>query len=594
MNYVGILDRNKTSKSTEEILDTLASYGYRDILTKGSLTISYGRRSNDDMDVFLENDSSILIGRAFDKISSSAVSKEDLGTAEFLQKIWGTYVYFDEDKHHLEIAVSLNGQLPFFYYIFPNGNILFSSEIKTIFKVLEKKPIPNWTYMCSYLLYGFNSAVMTPVLDVHELPPGCRLKITTDENFSVPKMEPFWDPLFASYGTRSLYDGRDAVEILQATLKPLIEPYQNIVVSLSGGLDSSSLMYCLSKIKRSDQKLIAQNHFHANVQSSNELVYARKVCQDTGVNLVEVDVSGFLPFSNLLGSLPMNPNKPCGAFISLNVADEIYSHFPTDGSCIFLNGHGSDHIFMRMPPKTAASDYLLGHGFRGFKGKLKELAHFYRDSLFPILMTNAASLVSYGLGRRLDKRHRSNRETLSQEVVPSWMKSCLWKHVSPAFKHPIYDHLPSRIFPGKYEQIDMLYEGLGSIQVAMDPVHRAHCPFLDEPVVEFALSFPVYELFQDGYDRYPLRKAVSDRFKTQTVWRRDKGEATGIFQLGIKKNLQDVLDLCLNGQFVQKGLIDKEGLHKTILQISSGSIDHMWPVTHLACLELFLKSWAIS
>ena len=593
MNYVGILDRNRTSKSTQEIHAILAPYTSQTLITKGSLTLGYGKRSHHDMDVFLENASSILIGRAFDKIRSSAVNKDDLGTANFLQKIWGTYVYFHEGQDQFEIAVSLNGQLPFFYYIFPNGNILFSSDIKTLFKVLGQKPNPNWTYMCSYLLYGFNSAVMTPFLGIHELPLGCRLKITNNERRSEPKIEPYWDPLFASCGTRSLYDGQDAVDILQATLKPLIEPYKNIVVSLSGGLDSSSLLYCLSKLKRSDQTLTAQNHFHANVQSSNELVYARKVCQETGVDLVEVDVSEFLPFSNLGGSLPMNPNKPCAAFISLNVADEIYSYFPANGSCIFLNGHGSDHIFMRSPPKKAASDYLLEQGFQGFKGKLAELAHFYRDALFPILMTNVASLVSYARARRLDKRHHRNTQALTQEIMPTWIKPCLLKQASPAFKHPIYKHLPSRVFPGKYEQIDMLYEGLASIQVAMDPVHRAHCPFLDEPVVEFALSFPVYELFQAGYDRYPLRKAVSDRFQTQTVWRRDKGEATGIFQLGIKNNLQDVLDLCLNGQFVQQGLIDKEGLHKTILQISSGSIDHMWPVTHLACLELFLKSWAI-
>ena len=126
---------------------------------------------------------------------------------------------------------------------------------------------------------------MMPFLGIHELPPGCRLKITNNERRTETKIEPYWDPLLASYGTRSLYDGQDAVDILQATLKPLIEPYKNIVVSLSGGLYSSSLVYCLSELKRRDQTLTAQNHFHANIQNSNELVYARKVCQETGVDL---------------------------------------------------------------------------------------------------------------------------------------------------------------------------------------------------------------------------------------------------------------------------------------------------------------------
>ena len=91
----------------------------------------------------------------------------------------------------------------------------------------------------------------------------------------------------------------------------------------------------------------------------------------------------------------------------------------------------------------------------------------------------------------------------------------------------------------------------------IDPTYY---PFLYEPVVEFALSFPTYELFDKGYDRYPLRKAVSEIFKTDTVWRRDKSQTTGLFQLGIKQNLDHVLDICLKGHFVKQGLIDKEGL----------------------------------
>lgn len=75
------------------------------------------------------------------------------------------------------------------------------------------------------------------------------------------------------------------------------------------------------------------------------------------------------------------------------------------------------------------------------------------------------------------------------------------------------------------------------------------------------------------------------------MWRRDKSETTGIFQLGIKKNLEHVLTICLEGQFVKKGFIDREGLHKTIMLISSGDIKHLWPLTHLASLEIFLELW---
>ncbi len=125
----------------------------------------------------------------------------------------------------------------------------------------------------------------------------------------------------------------------------------------------------------------------------------------------------------------------------------------------------------------------------------------------------------------------------------------------------------------------------------MNPIYPASYPFLYAPVVEYALSLPTYTLFDKGYDRYPLRKSVSDRFRTERVWRRDKSQTTGIFQLGMKKNLDYILSLCAKGHFVQRELIEKEELEKTISLISHGDTNDLWPFTHLASAEIFLSYW---
>ena len=189
---------------------------------------------------------------------------------------------------------------------------------------------------------------------------------------------------------------------------------------------------------------------------------------------------------------------------------------------------------------------------------------------------------------------KKERRCLKEKIkgLPKWMKKDLIQKSSPAFSHPIYDHLPQSILPGKYDQIDALYEGLASIHTEMmEQADPTFYPFLYEPVVEFALSFPIYELFEKGYDRYPLRKAVSDTFKTDTVWRRDKSQTTGLFQLGVKQNLEKVLDICLNGHFVKQGLIDKEGLYQTITPIGNGDVKHLRPFMHVASVEMFLRYW---
>ncbi|MBX9787133.1 MAG: asparagine synthase [Alphaproteobacteria bacterium] len=592
MIYAGLIHFNDELDRAHELNHIIGTYTRTSptIIKKNSLILCYGKLSNaQDMDEIWENASSVLMGRTFNKIQQCSFEKSDfknlshLNKEEFLEKIWGKYVYINSNKKasQFEIVVDSTGQLPFFYYPFPNGNILFSSHIEIIFKVLSQKPEFNWTYLCSYLVYRNSSAIQTPFKNIYELPPACCLKITKNER----KTEPFWDPLSA-YKT-SVFQERDAVNVLQATLKPWIEPYKNICVSLSGGLDSSCLVYCLKSIKKEEQKLSALNYFHDSVKSSNELIHARNVCRETGIELIEIDVSHSLPFDPCHQKQLLNPNKPFPGLISLRWGENIFDNIPSDGSCAFLSGHGSDHIFMRPPSKKSVADYILEKGLKGSKKQLKNITQFYRDPFFSILKENAMSLGAHFLSRRLGKRNPKN----TQDEIPDWIRQEVRQKTSTDFMHPIYENLPSSVLPGKYEQIDALYEGLASVHVEMNQVNPTYYPFLYEPVVEFALSFPTYDLFHKGYDRYPLRKAASDHFKTETVWRRDKSQTTGIFQLGVKKNLEYVLDLCLEGQFVKQGFIDREELQKTIILIGNGDIKHMWPFMHVASVEIFLKQW---
>ena len=592
MIYAGFIHFNEATDRVHELKSALELYTQTSatIVCKNSLTLCYGKISNEkDVDEVWENSSSFLFGRIFDKERGGSFEKEAFKKLAFftkeetLTKIWGKYVYIhaNEKASQFEVVIDSTGQLPFFYTTFSNGNCLFASDIELLFKVLGQKPEINWAYLCSYLVYRSSSAIQMPFQNIYELPPACCLKITKNERTT----KPFWNPL-SSYKT-PISEEKNAVSILQETLKSWVEPYKNICVSLSGGLDSSSLVYCLKNIKKENQTLSALNYFHGLVKSSNELSHARNVCEETGIKLIEVDVSSSLPFDPYSQKQHFNPNKPFPGLISLKLIETISDHLPNSGSCAFLSGHGSDHIFMCPPSKRSLSDYVIEKGFKGSKNQVKNITQFYRDPLFAILKKNAISLISHFFSQRLEKRHPKNRH----DETPEWFKQSLQQKILPDFLHPVYETLSKTILPGKYEQIDALYEALASIHVEMNQINPTSYPFLYEPVVEFALSLSTYDLFNNGYDRYPLRKAISDHFKTETVWRRDKGQTTGVFQLGVKKNLESILNICLEGKFVKQGIIDKEGLHKTIVLIANGDTKHLWPFRQLASAEIFLNYW---
>jgi asparagine synthase (glutamine-hydrolysing) len=542
------------------------------------------------MDQIWESDSTVLIGRIFNKESNIIVKLPEFRQysqelkQELTKKVWGKYVFWLVDNaNKLEVMVDPTGQLPYFYFTLPNGDLLFSSHIDLINQYLSSNLDYDWSYLCSYLFYGSSSAVKTPFKGVGEVPPGCLLTTATQSNVEI---KPFWNP-FAIYPVISS-PSRNAVDAMQSVLKPLIEPYQNVCVSLSGGLDSSSLVYCLSEIKSSNQKLTALNYFHSEVNSSNELYYARKVCDEVGIELIEVDNSKILPFDNYRAGQGLKLNKPFSGCINLENINQLQNYLPLDSSCILLNGHGSDHIFMMPPTQMSIADYLLTKGAEGIVQKIKDITHFYRDSLTPVLTPNIKGLLLYLLAQKPNKR--AGRYT--QDKPTPWLRKEVYQYTSAKFSHPVYQYLPSRILPGKYKQIDALYEGLATIHTNAYNQSPEHYPFFSEPMVEFALSFPTYDLFQNGYDRYPLRQAVSTHFHTDTVWRRDKGETTGILQLGVKKNINYVMELCLEGELVKQGFIDKDGLRQTILLISNGDNNDLWPFIQLASIEIFLKIWS--
>ncbi|WP_010301667.1 asparagine synthase-related protein [Candidatus Odyssella thessalonicensis] len=590
MIYLGFWSQQNAEGKGSELISILQQHidDQPSCMVKKNLTLVYGKQHiEQDTDQVWESDSAVLIGRIFERDHCAIITSQEFGVLsqelkqDLPQKMWGKYVYWYIDvANKLNVMVDPTGQLSCFYYALPGGDLIFSSHIELIQQYISSPLERNWHYLCSYLFYGNSSAIQTSFKGVEEVPPGCSLTATPYSR----AIQPFWNP-FATHSSMML-TSTDAVDVLQSVLKPLIEPYKNVCVSLSGGLDSTALVFCLSKIVRPDQKLSAFNYFDSTIQSSNELTYARKVCEEVGINLTEIDTSQVLPFDPYVVDQGLKINKPFSGCISAALINEVSHYLPSRDSCILLSGHGSDHIFMRPPTRKCIADYWLTHGTKGLLDKVKEVTHFYRDSLTPILVQNMVNLANYLAARKPKKRENP------QDKSPYWFNHQINRHRTSEFIHPAYQDISSRILPGKYDQIDALFEGLASVQVRANTCYLEQYPFFCEPVVNFALSFPTYDLFQKGYDRYPLRHSVNTRFKTDTVWRRDKCQTTGTLQLGVKRNIEFVMELCLEGEMVKQGFVDKDGLYHTISLISNGDNIHLWPFIQICSIEMFLKIWS--
>lgn len=130
MIYAGLVHFNEAGDKVSKLRAVLEAYTQTPptVVTKNSLTLCYGKLSNEnDMDEIWENDSTILMGRLFDKTHHCTVSKQDfknlspLSKEELLAKLWGKYVsiHANEKVSQFDIIVDSTGQLPFFITFFP-------------------------------------------------------------------------------------------------------------------------------------------------------------------------------------------------------------------------------------------------------------------------------------------------------------------------------------------------------------------------------------------------------------------------------------------------------------------------------------------
>ena len=128
--------------------------------------------------------------------------------------------------------------------------------------------------------------------------------------------------------------------------------------------------------------------------------------------------------------------------------------------------------------------------------------------------------------------------------------------------------------------------------------NATYYPLLTMPIINIALSIPSYLSYENGYDRYLFRKSMYKKFKHDCFWRNNKSEIVGVYLLGFKKNLNFILDLCLNGWCVKHGLIKKNKLEERIKSIANyfpyqcaTTSDIDMNICNLFVIEYFIYLW---
>lgn len=416
---------------------------------------------------------------------------------------WAIIIY-DADRNEIFISRDRFGIKPLYYYQ-DNERILFASEIKGLLEHPLVKTGPNFSYLKSYLISGAKEWLKeTAFCNIFKFPFGHFSKIQLaspnahkwhPEQYwkleSTLSHEPFNQNSANNYAEQYYELLKDAVRIRLRSDVP-------VGCALSGGLDSSSIVYLIGELLNEmgiKQRVKAFSLIHKSKETiycdESYFIYLVRDALNLELTAREPVILDIPSLAKKVLKYWENPPDGMGmaGMFTTNIAK-------LNGFVVTLDGQGADEQLGGY--ESYISTYLAN-----IKG-------------FSFVVESACLLRNFGW------RSLVSKQILIAifEKLPLWLKASLLylfkKNQSYAISSNLNTTLAKSFDTGLVNLLHysdsrtMLY----SIESRM--------PFMDYRLVQLNASIPSAFKIHKGYTKYYARLAFEGRLPDEITWRKDK------------------------------------------------------------------------
>ena len=503
------------------------------------------------------------------------------GGRRFTEQYWGGYIAFVRQPDGTRSCVTRDssGRLPCYRVQCDQINIIFSDV-----QDLKHFPLPafrvNHHYVAAFIFHSQLQIRECGLHGVYEILAGESWEMHEDTvNQAVA-----WDP--CSICTESASeDYVSALATIRSTTLRCVSAWasvhDNILLSLSGGLDSAIVLGCLNELDECPQ-ITCINIFSAT-SGDDERRYAGAAALRAGLELVALrraSPQGLFDARSL--TAPKLPKPTIPWYFNMRQI-ELINHVAGERHAESVwTGQGGDHIFYQLHTSLGAADYLARRGVNfGLIAAIRDSARLSREPYFSVAQTAwklRRSKSPFYLTTLLQReRHFVNADRLSgaqDYVVHPWMKKAT--------------DLPK----GKELQVHFLSEVLHRHRPVPNVEHAyEHHPLLSQPLVELCLRLPTYLLLRGGRERGLAREAFSDCVPREIIERSDKGSTTTYVVEAIRGNAGFIREILLDGMLVDAGIVDRKSLADIIVHENPLHPKQTMPLLACIAAELWLRSW---
>ncbi len=386
---------------------------------------------------------------------------------------------------------------------------------------------------------------------IKKLPGGCRMTIST----AGPKVEIYWNPdpgnLLKLPDTRE-YEER-FLELFKNSVRARMRSTGPVAVSLSGGMDSSSVLALAEHMRRTESPDLAELQFYSNVYSDmaevDESGYIRDTLEMYGTPGKLIESGDFDDES--LGESPLGLRR-AEPYIAPHEESHrrLFTEVKQDGIRSFLTGLGGDEVF------TVGGGYMTDL-FRTFdiRGIRRERRYFNWRAWMGAMGAAARSFVPVGRGERdeasIEWLSNSARSSIESPEAEEW---AIEREFKSHHARDVEDWIQMRGSLAGYTWTD--------VTVAEYEIDARH-PFLDRRIVEFLVSVPANVKFRFGYNKRVLRRAMKGILPETVRSRRYKTDFSPLFDAKTTQaEADEITEIVSSPLLADMGLIEPKPLQQ--------------------------------
>jgi asparagine synthase (glutamine-hydrolysing) len=442
----------------------------------------------------------------------------DYKKEKLLEEVDGMFAFciYDSIEDTLFCARDRFGEKPFYYWN-TDSTFLFASEMKCLWAGgVEKRPDEEMVFL--YLAYGTQQNYESPdgtfFKGIKQLEPATFLKIDKNKNISKRK---YWDIdwKFQQNDISSVEAVNVFTDLFSSSIMRRLRSDVPVGSSLSGGLDSSSIVMLIDKLKSGSQ---VQKTFSARFTGfeRDEGSFIDMVVAGAKVEPHQVFLTPEI-LQSKLKEVAYYQEEPFGS-TSIVAQWEVMKLAKEHNVTVLLDGQGADEILAGYLPYF--SSYYSGLYLNNRKELKNQISHFN---------TMYGKEYPLGVGWKFDtlfpRARTSFRKFKNVLSKPDYFAQFNSEFLSGYKKTPYRLDYNNSLNGALY--FALMKGGMQNLLRYADRNSMAHSrevrlPFLDYKLVEFVFSLPDHFKLKDGWTKFVLRDSMKNILPAPICWRKEK------------------------------------------------------------------------